>query len=713
MFIVSLRYGRLFVIWNPPLKQGIKPEAGFIKAAGGRKFTSDADEDTVVMDTEDMLGGDLDETLPVTSTDHAAIEGVADSAYCYDSPPHTLHDDWDDYAVVKQASLPVGGFLTEDEQRETIESGSTEVTLSPPVPLEPSPAATVTTPLTAKVSASGEEWKFTPKKVRFLMGCSDARPQTIGQARSLVVHDPLLGQQPAVVSSGAVSVAVSNVPSSGAATAAEGAVSAGKRKHGLTPAFPSNPAYDVKYVGGWKRGRHQTRGRAVGQSSGADTAEGTASVDGNRVVGSEPGSEIAVAQEPIDDRRTSTIWETSCLFSALVRQRLKTIAFCRTRKLVELVLGYTLRDLDVHNAAHMRDSVVSYRGGYTKEERRGIETDLFSGRVLGVTATCALELGIDVGSLDATLHMGFPGTYASLWQQAGRAGRSGRPSLSVVVCFDGPIDQYFARNPSVLFHTPVEPAVLDVGNVHILYSHLRCAAEEIPLNYSFVGSRIAASGTDASVQSSAVRDSDIWGDRYVELLQYLVESRKISPLVVDGSSRGNRLAANSVHKSSSGEVLCGTQFKVAAGTMQRAAEVNLRQIDPVTVRVLDSSRGGIEIDSLGYSRAFFELFEGAIYLHRAVQYRVTHLDLVRACAHCRPVRVKYYTSANNGTTITVTKIMEHDGVCSCGTVQVVNVVFGYMKRWLGSGEVFERVRLLYVFALYYFGRTRLCVGHFL
>jgi DEAD/DEAH box helicase domain-containing protein len=179
--------------------------------------------------------------------------------------------------------------------------------------------------------------------------------------------------------------------------------------------------------------------------------------------------------------------ETAKLFASLVKLQQRTIAFCGTRKLVELVFKYSVRFLEQWKVSHLSDFIATYRGGYTETERRLIERKLFNNELIGVAATCALELGIDVGSLDVTLHMGFPGSFSSLWQQAGRAGRSGKPSLSIIMCFDSALDQYFAKNPKILLESDFEKAILDVENVHILKSHLACAAKEIPLNYPFEG----------------------------------------------------------------------------------------------------------------------------------------------------------------------------------------------------------------------------------
>ncbi|KAG5192905.1 P-loop containing nucleoside triphosphate hydrolase protein, partial [Tribonema minus] len=137
-------------------------------------------------------------------------------------------------------------------------------------------------------------------------------------------------------------------------------------------------------------------------------------------------------------RRRSSIVETARVLSALVKQHVRTLAFCRTRKLTELVLKYCTEDLEC-SAPHLVEAVKGYRGGYTKGDRREIEGKLFSGKLLGVTATSALELGIDLGDLDVTIHLGYPGSVSSLWQQAGRAGRGGRNSLAILIMFDSPL----------------------------------------------------------------------------------------------------------------------------------------------------------------------------------------------------------------------------------------------------------------------------------
>lgn len=219
----------------------------------------------------------------------------------------------------------------------------------------------------------------------------------------------------------------------------------------------------------------------------------------------------------LSNERCSSIYETAVLLSQFIVCQQRTIAFCRVRKLVELVYKYTQTILTNQHREDLLPLVASYRGGYSKEERRDIEADLFSNRLLAVTATCALELGINIGQLNVTLHMGFPGTFSSLLQQIGRAGRSMQPSLHVIVCFNCPIDQYFVNHPDKLIHSQAESVIVDCENMYILRDHIVCAAKEVPLNYDFV---------HPSTQRK-VSDASIWGKTYLPCLQYLHEHERV------------------------------------------------------------------------------------------------------------------------------------------------------------------------------------------
>lgn len=178
-------------------------------------------------------------------------------------------------------------------------------------------------------------------------------------------------------------------------------------------------------------------------------------------------------------RRTATA-ETADLLTDLTVQGVRSVAFVRSRRGAELVSVIAKERLaEVDRSLPAR--VAAYRGGYLPEERRALERALHSGRLLGLAATTALELGIDVSGLDAVVIAGYPGTRASLWQQAGRAGRAGQGALAILVARDDPLDTFLVHHPEALFQQPVESTVLDPDNPYVLAPHLCAAAEELPL----------------------------------------------------------------------------------------------------------------------------------------------------------------------------------------------------------------------------------------
>ncbi|CAM9481571.1 unnamed protein product [Discosporangium mesarthrocarpum] len=337
-------------------------------------------------------------------------------------------------------------------------------------------------------------------------------------------------------------------------------------------------------------------------SCGTQGSSASATAGGEETNGEDLGIEVHGGEEGVEGgseavvKRRSAIVETAQLLAALVKQHVRTIAFCRTRKLTELTLRYSLQDLGA-SAPHMKDLVQGYRGGYTKGDRRKIESKLFTNKLLGVVATSALELGVDIGKLDVTLHLGFPGSISSFRQQAGRAGRGGTDSMAIMVLFPDPVSQYFMRNPAGLLHKPPEAAVLDASNDLVIVAML-------------------------------------------------------SP----------------------------PQFSHPPPAPDRR------------FAVVDDLRGGEVIDHVEYSRAFFSLFEGAIYLHQARQYMVTKLDLQAIVAHVRPVKVSYYTASCNSVDVNVTKRLEmsDDNFAHTGFVDVVSTVRGYLKIRTNTGRTFER-----------------------
>jgi DEAD/DEAH box helicase domain-containing protein len=181
---------------------------------------------------------------------------------------------------------------------------------------------------------------------------------------------------------------------------------------------------------------------------------------------------------PAKTSRHSANAEAAFLLAELVRQSIRTLTFAKTRKLTELIYNYAKQRLVESGLAQQ---IKPYRAGYLPEDRRQIEQELFQGQLLGVVATTALELGIDIGDLDATVLTGYPGSIAATWQQAGRSGRRTGQSLSFLIGLDNPLDQYFMRHPESIFRRNFENALTDPDNPYVLKSHLLCAAWEFPL----------------------------------------------------------------------------------------------------------------------------------------------------------------------------------------------------------------------------------------
>jgi len=245
----------------------------------------------------------------------------------------------------------------------------------------------------------------------------------------------------------------------------------------------------------------------------------------------------------------------------------------------------------------LADAIRAYRAGYLPEERREIERRLFSGELLGVTSTNALELGIDVGSLDAALIVSYPGTIASTWQQAGRAGRGADEALVMLVAYEEPLDQYLMRRPEFLFGRSPEHAVIDPGNRYLLTSHLRCAAFELPL-----------------------REEDwAWfGEEAREIARSLEEQGEMKE--IDRAWYWTR-----------------TDFP--------AAEVNLRNISRATFAIMDIGRGKEVIGAVDSISAPELVYPGGVYLHEAETYLVRELDLEAQAAYVEKAVVDYYTQA--------------------------------------------------------------------
>ncbi|VVB13674.1 unnamed protein product [Arabis nemorensis] len=323
-------------------------------------------------------------------------------------------------------------------------------------------------------------------------------------------------------------------------------------------------------------------------------------------------AKVMSSDEAAEHRSSSPLSEVSHLFAEMVQHGLRCIAFCRSRKLCELVLCFT-REILAKTAPHLVKAISSYRGGYIAEDRRKIESDLFGGRLCGIAATNALELGIDVGHIDVTLHLGFPGSIASLWQQAGRSGRRERPSLAVYVAFDGPLDQYFMKFPTKLFRGPIECCHIDSQNQQVLEQHLACAALEHPLSLQHDEKHFGSglSNTVELLKNRGFLIFDLSRDSSARIWTYIGREKKPT------------------------------------------RKVSIRAIEAEKYIVMRKGSDNV-LDEIEESKAFFQVYEGAVYMNQGRTYLVTSLDTNKKIALCESADVDYYTQTRDYTKIHVT-----------------------------------------------------------
>ena len=341
-------------------------------------------------------------------------------------------------------------------------------------------------------------------------------------------------------------------------------------------------------------------------------------------------------------KRKSSNSEASALFSELVSQNIRTITFVRTRRVAELIYIYTRNQLEA-KAPKMAGRIRPYRASYLPEDRRRIERALFNGELMGVSTTNALELGIDVGSLDATVITGYPGSISSTWQQAGRSGRRKEQSLSILVGKDNPLDQYLMNHPEAFFGRPVENALISTENRHIMDPQLLCAAYESPLT---------------------PEDETIFGPSMFSRLEVLE----------------NRGLLNRVNDS----------WYITTALTYPAGMVNIRSTSPHSYLVVDQDTGAI-LESVEEASAFFQLHPGAVYLHRGEPYLVETLDLQSRTAYVRQSDATYYTQERDFTDIRVRSIRQSrtlGGVeIFVGEVEVTTQVLGFKKKKPYTEEV--------------------------
>ncbi|MGI9156291.1 MAG: DEAD/DEAH box helicase [Marmoricola sp.] len=339
--------------------------------------------------------------------------------------------------------------------------------------------------------------------------------------------------------------------------------------------------------------------------------------------------------------RRSAGAEIADLLTDLVVDNVRTLAFVRSRRGAETVALATRRLL-AEVAPELTQRVAAYRGGYLPEDRREIERSLREGDLLGLAATNALELGIDIAGLDAVLMAGFPGTRAALWQQVGRAGRGGQDALGVLVARDDPLDTYLVTHPEALIGAPLEACVFDPGNPYVLGPHLCAAAEESPLTED----ELELFGPTAPAAVDALTEAGLLRRR--PRGWFLTDRRRASDLA------------------------------------------DIRSTGGPPVRLVEQETGRL-LGTVDHSSAHGTAHQGAVYLHQGETFLVCSLDLADHVAVVTRAAPDYSTSARETTAIAVVAEHEHTtwgpARISFGDVHVTHQVVSFLKRRVPSGEV--------------------------
>jgi DEAD/DEAH box helicase domain-containing protein len=362
-----------------------------------------------------------------------------------------------------------------------------------------------------------------------------------------------------------------------------------------------------------------------------------------------PGATFALWEPPLTERtgehgaplRRSAAADAAGLLADLVERGARTLAFVRSRRSAESVAEQARRLLHDRGRDDLVRRVDSYRGGYLPEERRELERALSAGDLLGVATTNALELGIDIAGLDAVVLAGYPGTLASLWQQAGRAGRAQKESLVVFVARDDPLDHYLAHHPRAVFGRPIEATVTDPANPYVLGPQLCCAAAELPLSPEDL--------------------PDFGGPAAEAQLEELVASGQLRrrPAGWYWAGRGR-------------------------------PDVDIRGSGEQPVSIVEAETGRL-LGTVDGDAAHSTVHDGALYVHRGETYVVDEFDLEDACAVVHPESPEWTTVARDITDLGIVSIDRSRRLgpvtAHTGVVDVTNQVVAYQRRRLGTGEV--------------------------
>jgi len=358
------------------------------------------------------------------------------------------------------------------------------------------------------------------------------------------------------------------------------------------------------------------------------------------------GKEFVFWNPPIIDiarsTRRSANTEATNLFTELLGQGIRSLTFARTRRLTEIIYVYSRNRLTAADP-ELAGRIKPYRAGYLPAERRQIEQELFSGQLLGVVATTALELGIDIGGLDATVLTGYPGSIASTWQQAGRSGRGKESSLSFLIGLDNPLDQYFMRHPEFFFQKNYENALVNPDNPYITRAHLLCAAWESPLSS---------------------QDEVFFGPAL---------NRETAELEKRGVLRQRR-----------------NKWYLTPAVAHPSRSINIRSASGENYSIFDASSDSL-LETVDENTAFFEIYPGAIYLHQGESYLITELSPATRTAYASPTDVDYYTQGKELTDLHIVKVRREKrtrkAMVYLGEVEVTTSLVGFRKKAQYTDEV--------------------------
>ncbi|KAF5969958.1 DEAD DEAH box helicase [Fusarium coicis] len=335
--------------------------------------------------------------------------------------------------------------------------------------------------------------------------------------------------------------------------------------------------------------------------------------------------------------RGSTKFECARLFCALMLRGVRIIAFCRVRAQCELLVSTIKQELENLGRPECTNLVMGYRGGYTAQDRRRIETEMFQGQLLGIVATTALELGIDIGSLDCVMTWGFPYTIANLRQQSGRAGRRNKDSLSILVGDGFATDQHYMQNPDELFTKPNCELQVDLENMLVREGHIQCAAYEMPIRPK--------------------EDAKYFG--------------KDLP----------KVCMERLIKDDMGFYHCHDRFRPVP-----AKYVAIRDTEDDHFAIIDITNGrNVVLEELEASRATFTLYDGAIFLHQGNSYLVRDFQPDKGMAKVERVKVEWttvqrdYTDIDPTETEAIRTISNSRSHAYYGTIKIQQNVFGFFK----------------------------------